>query len=148
MCRDELFNCPPKPLGIDCATVEFDVQVRGNATELLILRTANPVGVLHGGQREGLILRRALRVGGRDVVANLRGRCHALSQQRMPGLDRRLGSELRKGDATAALTPSTGQCHHANRVQPERDEVINVRDLLGGNPDEVRDGRLDLVLAD
>ncbi|SHS97137.1 Uncharacterised protein [Mycobacteroides abscessus subsp. abscessus] len=134
-------------VGIDCSSVEFDVQVCRYPTELLILRSADPVRVLHGGQRE----RRVLAVLTICFVRHgllIRGHLVIRPQQRVPGVHRRLGRQLSEGDTAAPFAPSTGQSHHADRVQSECDEVIAIRNILGCKPDEVGDRQLDLVPTD
>ena len=55
MARRQVRRRRPQPLGIDRATVEFDIQVPGHAAELLVVLAADPHGVLHGGQRKRVV---------------------------------------------------------------------------------------------
>ena len=55
MARRQVRRRRLQPRGIDCSTVEFDIQVPGHATERLALMTSYPHGVLHGGERKRVV---------------------------------------------------------------------------------------------
>lgn len=56
MCSDQRGHRLLQAVRIHSATVEFDVKVGRHTAEFLLIRAPDPVGVLHGGQRERRIV--------------------------------------------------------------------------------------------
>ncbi|SHW14172.1 Uncharacterised protein [Mycobacteroides abscessus subsp. abscessus] len=115
-------------LGIDAVAVEFDIEVSGDAAQLLVVLPADPHGVLHRGQAERLIVCRInLRYRHFRALQATGGR-----QQFGPGGDGGLGGQRREVDVDALLPPASGERHHPDRVQPLADEVGARVEGVGG----------------
>ena len=118
---NELGHRPLQAPGIYVPTVEFDIQMRRDTTQLLLIGAADPVSVLHGSQRKrGFLGGRRNRSSG---LCDDRG-CRALplvrvvpAKQVVPRINGRAGREFGKGNAGATFTPTACQRHHPDRVQ-------------------------------
>ena len=110
-------------LGFQSVAVEFDVEVGGDPAELLILAATDPVGVLHGGQREFLAVG-----NGPSRLGGHLGFGFGRAQQLRPRGDCRLQRELGAADLVALLTPATRQTHQHHRVHAEAHQVVVVAD--------------------
>ena len=108
-------------LGIERATVEFDVEVSGHPAELQVVLAADPHRVLHRGQREWFA-RRVLRLGGWGLLVGDFGR-RVGGYQLGPGLDGRSGGQCGEIDGDALAAPAPRQGHDPDGVQALADEV-------------------------
>ncbi len=123
-----------EPLGIDAVTVELDIEVARDPTELLIAFSAHPHRVLHRGERE----RRS-----RIILCDKRFRWlfhdGGRGDQRIPGPDGRIGRQRREVDVDALFAPAAGQRHHPNRVEALADEVGVGIDVVGADTEKFGD---------
>ncbi len=144
MSGDEIGYRPLQPVRIDCPTIEFDVEVGCHPAQFLFVGSADPVRVLHGSQRERRVFVERRFVPGRGGRHPRR----FSAEQGMPRADRWAGSQLCEGDGGTALSPASSHRHHADRVQPQLNEIVMVCDVLGRAAELGRDRGPDLVPAD
>lgn len=144
MSLDEIGHRALQPHRVDCAAVEFDVQMGRHPAQFLLVGSTDPVGVLHRSQRERRVFDdRRFRLGRRGR----RGR-RLSAEQGVPRVDGGVGRQLGKGDGGAAFTPAAGHRHHPDGVQSQLDEIVMVCDVFGRAAELGRDRGLDLVPAD
>ncbi len=115
----ELRRCPRQPGGIDRAAVEFDVEMRRNAAQQLVVVAPDPQRVLHRCERE------RLRCVSRGVFGRRRGRRFQVRRfdQLDPGAYRWSRCQPGKIDVDTLTPPTACQRHHPDRVQTLRDEI-------------------------
>ncbi|EGG47101.1 hypothetical protein SGM_2825 [Streptomyces griseoaurantiacus M045] len=101
-------QCGVEPGRIDVVAVEFDVEVRVDATEWLPVLASDPVGVLHRRQGEGARLRRCR--GGRPRPGGP-GAARSPGEQGRPRREGRDAGEVLEGDRAAGTPPGTRQSH-------------------------------------
>jgi hypothetical protein len=88
---------------VDVGAVEFHVEMRGDATELLIIVAAQPHRVLHGGQRKStIVVVKVCRVGFGGFLA-----AGVLRDERRPRGDRRVLRQGGEVDRDPLFTPAT-----------------------------------------
>ena len=116
-----------EPAGVDPVPVELGVEVRGDAAERLVVPAADPVGVLHGGHREGVPL---LRGRGLGPLPGARAGA-ALGEQRAPGGRGGVGGQLLEGDVVAALPPGAEEADQPQRVEAVLEQVVGVGESAG-----------------
>jgi hypothetical protein len=93
-------------IGVDIAAIELVVEVCAHAPERLAVGPPDPVGVLHGGEVEGLTLGegRHRRLGQRLV--------EPVGQEGPPLAHSTQLGQVGERDLGARLAPAAGQAHH------------------------------------
>ena len=115
MRRDEIGHRPFQPLRIYCPAVEFDVEVGRDTAEFLFVGSADPIRVLHGGQRERLLVGDQDRDGARPgpAAAAVASDCSALSNSYQ--------------DSTVGLAASSAKVMPAPRLrQPPASAIMRI----------------------
>ena len=127
-----------QPVRIHPGAVELDVEVGGDAAELLIVVAAQPHRVLHGRQREGIAGVASAVVDGSPVSADSSS-SERSRHQRRPRRHRRVLRQCGEVDVDALLTPPPRQRHHPDRIETGGDQVGVGVDIVGAHPEEFGD---------
>ena len=121
MTRSQSHRCVTQPVGVDPRAVELDVEVCGDAAELLFAVAAQPHRVLDRCQRKRGVGVEAVDCGcvGRLLLL-IAG---ALGDEFRPRGDRGMCCQRGESEIDALLAPASRQRHHPDGVEPRGDEV-------------------------